>query len=136
MIREVVLRDFPNWPAEKQLAEFQAYKKLGSFSPFTEADYELMEMVINNPNAEVSVQCENGVCNIVENENDLDLVLEFEIPITESVDGFKQVIIDLLKEPGVVKYYKSKDDKEHLLQLYRQALKHIDRPKFLDKMRQ
>ncbi len=136
MIREVVLRDFPNWSSEKQLAEFQAYKKLGSFSPFTEADYELMEMVINNPNAEVSVECADGVCSIISSEIDIDLVEEFEIPLTESVDGFKQLIIDLLKEPGVTKYYKSKDDKEHLLQLYRQALKHIDRPKFLDKMRQ
>lgn len=64
MIKEVVLRDFPNWTPEKQLSEFQAYKKLGGFSPFSEADYALMEMVMNNPNAEISVQCEDGVCKI------------------------------------------------------------------------
>lgn len=62
MIREVVLRDFQNWDAEKQLSEFQAYKAIGDYSPFSEADYKLMEMVMTNPNAEV--ECENGICEI------------------------------------------------------------------------
>lgn len=65
MIRETVLRDFSNWDAEKQLSEYQSYKKLGDYSPFGDDDYALMEMVMNNPNAEISVECENGVCDII-----------------------------------------------------------------------
>lgn len=132
MIREVILRDFSNWSAEKQLAEFQAYKKLGSFSPFTDADYALMEMVINNPNAEVSVQCEDGVCGIV---NESHFFSELNITLNESVDSFKQVLVDLMNEPGVTRYYKSKGNKEHLLKLFKKALSHIDNPKFLEKIK-
>lgn len=82
MIKEVVLRDFPNWTPEKQLSEFQAYKKLGGFSPFSEADYALMEMVMNNPNAEISVQCEDGVCGIVKDELD-ECLLEIDETLLE-----------------------------------------------------
>lgn len=72
MIREVVLRDFPNWDSEKQLSEYQAYKAMGDYSPFNEADYQLMEMVMNNPNAEIAVECEDGVCSIISTEEKLD----------------------------------------------------------------
>lgn len=68
MLKEVVLRDFPNWDSEKQLSEYQAYKALGDFSPFNDVDYQLMEMVMNNPNAEIAVECEGGVCEIVSSE--------------------------------------------------------------------
>ena len=76
MIREVVLKDFPNWTSEKQLSEYQAYKRLGSYSPFSDADYSLMEMVMNNPNAEVL--CKDGICNIKYDDNtfSLDDILE------------------------------------------------------------
>ena len=69
MIREVVLRDFPSWDSEKQLSEFQAYKALGTYSPFNDADYALMEMVMNNPNAEVT--CNDGACEIIATEESM-----------------------------------------------------------------
>jgi len=65
MIKEIVLKDFPNWDSEKQLKEYQGYKTMGDYSPFSEADYQLMEMVMQNPNAEVSVDCDDGVCEII-----------------------------------------------------------------------
>lgn len=65
MLKEVVLRDFPNWDYERQLSEYQAYKKMGTYSPFTEADYKLMETVMNNQNAEIAIECNDGVCEIV-----------------------------------------------------------------------
>ena len=63
MIKEIVLKDFPNWDPEKQLSEYQGYKAMGDYSPFSEEDYKLMETVMNNHNAEV--QCEDGVCKII-----------------------------------------------------------------------
>jgi hypothetical protein len=69
MIREKVLKEFATWDAEKQLNEYQAYKALGDFSPFTESDYLLMETVMNNPNAEIN--CKDGVCSIVKEEQEI-----------------------------------------------------------------
>ena len=67
MIKEKVLKEFASWDHEVQLREFQGYKSLGTFSPFDETDYTLMEMVMKNPNAEI--ECENGICNVI---NSLD----------------------------------------------------------------
>jgi len=86
MIKEVVLRDFPTWDAEKQLKEYQAYKALGDYSPFDENDYTLMEMIMNNPNASLSVECDEGVCNIIkEDDNSLDETIENEITNDEEI---------------------------------------------------
>ena len=38
MIKENVLKEFPSWSAEKQIAEYQAYKSMGDYSPFSEID--------------------------------------------------------------------------------------------------
>jgi len=62
MIREKVLREFSDWNYEQQLAEFNAYKRLGDYSPFSVTDYSLMESIMKNPNAEI--ECENGICEI------------------------------------------------------------------------
>jgi len=86
MLREQILKEFPKWSSEKQLAEFQGYKSLGSFSPFTEDDYLIMEAVMNNQN--VSVDCENGVCTIKDVENEEDFV---EI-------NYKELLETILKE--------------------------------------
>ena len=71
MIKEVVLRDFPSWDSEKQLKEYQAYKALGDYSPFSEEDYKLMEVIMNNHNAEIEVECENGICKLIETKDEL-----------------------------------------------------------------
>lgn len=66
MIREQVLKDFPTWTPEKQLSEYQGYKNLQGFSPFSDVDYELMEMIMKNPNVEASIECKDGVCTFLE----------------------------------------------------------------------
>jgi hypothetical protein len=100
MIKEVVLRDFPNWDSEKQLSEYQAYKAMGDYSPFNEADYQLMEMVMNNPNAEVSVECEGGVCEIVSDERlevneELSEEEKLEENIVDAMDKLEEAVFKL-----------------------------------------
>ncbi len=65
MIKETVLKNFPTWTPEKQLSEYQGYKTLGEYSPFNESDYALMEMIMNNPNIEATIACDNGVCSLI-----------------------------------------------------------------------
>lgn len=110
MIRESVLKDFSNWDSEKQLSEYQAYKKLGDYSPFSEIDYRLMEMIMNNPNVEI--ECENGICEIIRDENDerLDESLK---PTPDSIEKFKMVlsmIFDMDNEYPDVDYLNLSDD--------------------------
>lgn len=95
MIKEIVLRDFPNWTPEKQLSEYQGYKAMGEYSPFSDADYTLMEMVMNNPNAEIEVVCEDGVCQLVK-----DLISENEAIESEELNEseFKEIIELLIFE--------------------------------------
>jgi len=87
MLREQILKDFPSWSPEKQLAEFQGYKSLGSFSPFTEDDYLVMEAVMNNQN--VAIECENGVCSIKDIENEVEEFVEI---------NYKELLESILKE--------------------------------------
>lgn len=68
MLRERVLKDFPNWNTEKQLSELQAYRRLGDNSPLNNDDLTLMETIINNVNIEITVECDKGVCEIVSEE--------------------------------------------------------------------
>lgn len=64
MIREKVLKEFSSWSVDKQLSEYQSYKSIGGY--FTDADFTLMEMIINNPNIAVSVECVDGICDLHE----------------------------------------------------------------------
>ena len=121
MIKESVLRDFPNWDSEKQLSEYQAYKAMGDYSPFNEADYQLMEMVMNNPNAEVSVECEDGVCSIVSSEEDLSVLLEASDSITVS-----SVFNNLLSNQKVKNFIKEHKEKHKLLKIYKTILPTIE----------
>ena len=75
MIREKILKDFPSWSFEKQLTEYQAYKKFKEYAPFSDMDYILMETVMNNHNA--SIECKDGVCSITTTSIE-------EIPLAES----------------------------------------------------
>lgn len=115
MIREVVLKDFPNWTPEKQLSEYQAYKRLGSYSPFSDADYSLMEMVMNNPNAEVL--CKDGICNIKYDDNtfSLDDILEEKYEMSPATN---KATINLLRHIySDVKALKDVNDEMHTLKL-------------------
>ena len=95
MIKEIVLKEFPSWSSEKQIAEYQAYKSMGDYSPFSEIDYQLMEMVMNNPNAEI--ECENGVCSIIESEITEE---KLEEDIAEALDALEHAVLQL-------KYFKT-----------------------------
>ena len=99
MIRELVLKDFPTWSTEKQISEYQAYKAMGDFSPFTESDYKIMEMVIENPNLEIDVECENGICSINLNDKPIEENERLDEAITnrewfESISVLFDVLFD------------------------------------------
>lgn len=95
MIRESILRDFPNWSSEKQLSEYQGYKSMGSYSPFSDSDYALMEIVINNPNVDINVECEAGICSIID-ESD-NILLNLEDKVVECMDNLEQAVFNLKK---------------------------------------
>ena len=95
MIRESILRDFPNWSSEKQLSEYQGYKSMGSYSPFSDSDYALMEIVINNPNVDINVECEAGICSIID-ESD-SILLNLEDKVVECMDNLEQAVFNLKK---------------------------------------
>ena len=59
MIRDSVLKKFVNLDIESQISEFHAYKKLGDYSPLDNADYFVMESVINNSNIDGITNYEN-----------------------------------------------------------------------------
>lgn len=86
--REKFLEKFPTLSYEEQISEYQAFKKLGADAPLLETDFSLMETIINNRNAEISVTCKDGVCQLNEvNESDDKIVESVEIvetPIIES----------------------------------------------------
>ena len=107
MIKENVLKEFPSWSAEKQIAEYQAYKSMGDYSPFSEIDYQLMEMVMNNPNAEI--ECENGVCSIIESEITEEKLEEDIVEALDALDALEHALLQL-------KYFKNnKKVNENLL---------------------
>lgn len=97
MIKEIILKDFPTWDAEKQLSEYQGYKALGDYSPFNESDYQLMEMVMNNPNAEV--ECKDGVCELVtsvtQQMDNVNTMEALELNVAECLDKLEEAVITL-----------------------------------------
>ena len=101
MITEKVLQDFSNWDSEKQLSEYQKYKQMGDYSPFSESEYAIMEMVMNNDT--ISVECYNGVCKIISNTiinegsllSEEELLLESKTPNQEAYTKF-EILISLL----------------------------------------
>jgi hypothetical protein len=124
MIRESVLKDFPNWDNEKQLAEYQGYKRLVGYSPFSDVDYSLMEMVMNNNNAEVSVECDNGICEIVDDNLFEDVLLLEKEGTNQSI--MRSIFLDIIKNSKVQQGIKKTDNKRQLIKLYNIIFKSID----------
>jgi hypothetical protein len=67
MVREKVLMEFATWDTERQIAELQGYRNSDSVE-FSDEDFHIMEVIINNKNLELIVACDNGICEIVNTE--------------------------------------------------------------------
>lgn len=135
VIREKILKEFSSWDLEKQKSELEKYKALDGYSPLNDKDYELMEMVIDDPNKESSIECDNGVCNFVSEGEDIDDLFETNLILMENENDFRKKIIDMLKNQKVINYYKSFGDMSHSLSLYKAAIKQISNDKFISKFK-
>jgi len=97
MLRKTVLTQFPTWDYERQLKEYNGYKKLGDFSPLIVGDLMLMKMIMDNHNVGLSVRCDSdGVCSIIGGDR-LDEALN-KSNITK-LDLFIHALFDVENEP-------------------------------------
>lgn len=116
MIREKVLKEFSSWDIEKQKTELTAYKNLNDYSPFTEEDYVLMEMAMNDPDRELSIKCKDGICELIlEGDLDIDEILSESYEMSAATN---KTTLDILKKIyGYVKNLKKQKPEMHTLKL-------------------
>lgn len=71
MLREKILKKFETLTQEEKIAEYQKYKVLGENGPLTESDLKIMAEIIAKPNKQIDLVCENGVCYIKTDEQEI-----------------------------------------------------------------
>lgn len=117
VIRERVLKEFSSWDLDRQKSELEKYKLMDDFSPLTENDYELMDMIMDDPDKNKSIDCNGGVCEIVSEEEilEIDEILNEVYEMNASTN--KTTIYILKKIYGYVKGLKKEKPEMHTLKL-------------------